>query len=242
MLKFNDKKHDYTSKLDPYFITGLTESEGSFSVGLHKDVRAKFKRNVNLRYKITMLENEIELLKEVESFFRCGYLYEHKDGTIDFVIRDYFSIKYILLPHFLKYPLRGTKYLDFLSFSEAINIIDNKEHLTEEGLLKLYKISKTMNSYREFSSSTDYCPKHTLEENIDFIPINGHYINGFIAGDGCLALNLSDKNFCRMSLQISQHINNKLLLTNIANYFKSPSKVYPHSFKSLQVTLSGVKL
>ena len=45
-----------------------------------------------------------------------------------------------------------------------------------------------------------------------------------------------------MSLQISQHINNKLLLVSIANYFKSPSKVYSHGTKYLQVTLSGTKL
>lgn len=55
--------------LNTYFITGLTESEGSFSVFVHKDSRAKFKINVGLRYKITMLSNELTLLKMVESFF-----------------------------------------------------------------------------------------------------------------------------------------------------------------------------
>lgn len=48
------------------------------------------------------------------------------------------------------------------------------------------------------------------------MPINGHYINGFIAGDGCLAFNTKDVNFGRMSWQISQHNNNKLLLLSIA--------------------------
>jgi hypothetical protein len=206
-------------KPDPDFITGLTESEGSFSVSIPKDTRAKFKRNVGLRYKITMLSNELTLLKMVESFFACGILSENKNGSVDFLIRDISSIRDKVLPHFLNHPLRGTKHLDFLSFKEAFTIINSKEHLLEDGLFKLYTISKTMNSYRKFIGNDDYSPSHTIRGNSNYISFNGHYVNGFIAGDGCLSLTLMDKNFCKMSLQISQHINNKLLLLDIANYF-----------------------
>jgi hypothetical protein len=242
MSKINNNENKLIIKLDSNFITGLTESEGSFSVSVYKDNRAKFKRNVALRYKITMLKNEIELLKMVESFFGCGVLSQNEDGTVDFAIRDYYSIKNILIPHFLKCPLMGTKHLDFMSFKGAFDIINNKEHLMEEGLNKIYKISKTMNTYRKFLESDCYSPNYDLEKNINFKPLNGHYVNGFIAGDGCLALSLRNKSFGKMSLQISQHINNKLLLICIANYFKSPSKVYPHGPKSLQISLNGIKL
>lgn len=228
--------------LNPEFITGLTESEGSFSVSMHKDTRAKFKRNVGLRFKINMLSNELALLKMVKSFFDCGVLFENKDGSVDFIICDISSIKDKVIPHFLRYPLRGTKYLDFLSFKEAFIIIKNKEHLSEEGLFKLYTISKSMNNYRKFLEKDYYSPSHVVKGNFDYIPVNGHYINGFIAGDGCLSLTLTDKNFCKMTLQISQHINNRLLLLDIANYFKSPHKVYRHDKNSLQITLNGIKL
>lgn len=33
-----------------------------------------------------------------------------------------------------------------------------------------------------------YSPNHTIENNIDYIPIDGHYINGFIAGEGIVKL------------------------------------------------------
>jgi hypothetical protein len=59
-------------KLNPNFITGLTEAEGCFSVGVYKNKTAKFKRSVRLEFTITMLENEKELLSMVESFFNCG--------------------------------------------------------------------------------------------------------------------------------------------------------------------------
>jgi hypothetical protein len=63
-----------------------------------------------------------------------------------------------------------------------------------------------------------------------------------IAGDGCLALNTKDAGFARMSLQVSQHKDNKFLLFSIANYFKSSNKIYNHATHSVQLTLSGIKL
>jgi len=239
---FLNNQAKITLRLNPDFVTGLTESEGSFSIIRHKDDRAKFKVNVSLRFKITMLNNEIELLKMVKSFFGCGFILHNKDGSMDFTIRDINSIDNILIPHFLKYPLRGTKHLDFISFKKAFDIFSSKEHLTEKGMNELNIISKEMNTFREFPNSTYYSPLHAIENNMEYITLNGHYINGFIAGDGCLALSLRDRSFGKMSLQISQHINNKLLLICIANYFQSPLKVYPHGPKSLQITLNGIKL
>jgi hypothetical protein len=224
--------------LDPYFVTGLTEAEGSFSVIKHKDIRALYKVNISLRFKITMLDNEFELLNMVKSFFNCGFITSNKDGSVDYVVRDIESIKSIIIPHFTKYPLRGTKYLDFLSFKKAVSIMLDKEHLTQGGINKISDIIDSMNTYRDFSNIIHYSPAHAQENNKKYIPLNGNYVNGFIAGDGCLALNLNDQNFGRMTLQISQHINNKSLIISIANYFKSPSKVYPHSAKSVQLTLS----
>jgi len=45
-----------------------------------------------------------------------------------------------------------------------------------------------------------------------------------------------------MSLEVTQYKNNRLLLENIANYFKSPFKVYYHSLDSIQLNLNGIKL
>ena len=240
LKKTSFKLHKPSLKMDPYFITGLTEAEGSFSVMKFKDKRAKFDIYVGLRFKITMLSNETELLNMVKSFFDCGTIRIGRDDTINFEVRDLNSLNKYIIPHFCHYPLRGTKYLDFISFKEASDIINKKKHLTKEGLNEIIEMSNSMNSYRKFSK--EYCPVHTIENNPLYIPLSGHYINGFIAGDGCLALNTKDKGFGRMSLQVSQHKNNKIFLFSLANYFKSPNKVYYHDTNSVQLTLSGIKL
>jgi hypothetical protein len=118
-------------------------------------------------------------------------------------------------------------------------LFESKKHLTNEGLNMLYNISKTINKSRELPKEEYYSPNHTKEENINYIPIDGHYISGFIAGDGCLILNLGNTKFSVMSLSISQHKNNRLLMNNIAKYFNNPSKVYLGRPNDVNIVLMG---
>lgn len=43
---------------------------------------------IGLRFKITMLANETDLLRKVHSFFGYGTLSINKDGTVDFIVLD----------------------------------------------------------------------------------------------------------------------------------------------------------
>jgi hypothetical protein len=146
-----DNKLELISKLNPYFITGLIEAEGSFSITKHKDKRATNEVIIGLSFRITMLSNEIKLLNMIKEFFGCGYLsIEDKRGAITFAIRDINSINNIIIPHFTDYPLRGTKYLDYLAFKKVVDLINSKKHLTKEGFDEIINISHNMNSYRKF--------------------------------------------------------------------------------------------
>lgn len=226
------------AKLDPYFVTGLTEAEGSFSVIKGRDARAKFGMNILLRFKITMLVNEIGLLNKVQAFFGVGTVnIDDKRGTVDFIVRDKIGLG-VIKEHFLKYPLRGTKFLDMVDFVRALDLMEENLHRTEEGLNLIVKLAEGMNYLR-----TDYSqfpPIHTIKDNPQFIPINGHFINGFIAGDGCLFLK-TKSNFGSMGIQISQHHLNRSLLQEILYYFNPDSKVFTHGkgTKSVQITLGG---
>jgi LAGLIDADG endonuclease len=68
-----DYSDNNDSVLNPNFITDLSDAEGCFSVHVSKDKRAKLTRNVKLEFTIKMLENEIELLFMVRSFFQLWH-------------------------------------------------------------------------------------------------------------------------------------------------------------------------
>lgn len=56
----------------------------------------------------------------------------------------------VIIPHFDKYSIYGAKLLDYQSFRKCIEIIKNKEHLTENGAEKIKKLVSNMNRKRKF--------------------------------------------------------------------------------------------
>lgn len=236
---FQEESRSESIKLDPYFVTGLTEGEGSFSIIKIRDIRAKFGMTVMLRFKITMLVNELPLLNAVHSFFGVGYLdVDDKRGVAEYQVRDKKSLG-LIKEHFLKYPLRGTKFLDFCDFLQALELMEKNLHRSEDKLKLIISLSEGMNSFRKDYSK--FPPIHTIRGNSRYIPLSGNYINGFIAGDGCLYLR-TKSNFGSMGIQISQHTNNSNLLREIMDYFNSNLKVSVHGKESIQITIGGKKL
>ena len=51
----------------------------------------------------------------------------------------------IIVNHFENYPLVSKKQGDFLLFKSVIQLMTNREHLTEEGLLKIVSIRASLN-------------------------------------------------------------------------------------------------
>lgn len=120
-----------------------------------------------------------------------------------------------------------------------MSIFEQKINRTEEGFKLLVNLSYNMNRYRKDYSN--FPSSHTIKGSHNYTPINGHFINGFIAGNGALYLK-TKSNFGSMGIQISQHINNKPLTGEIADYFNPNIKIHPHGKDSIQVTIGGRKL
>ena len=51
----------------------------------------------------------------------------------------------VIIPHFDKYPLITQKRADYLLYKQAIMLIAEKKHLTEEGLQELVNIRASVN-------------------------------------------------------------------------------------------------
>lgn len=67
---------------------------------------------------------------------------------VDYVVTKLTDITDKVLPLFHKNPIQGVKYLDFLDFVSVVKLMNNKIHLTEEGLDQIRKIKAGMNRQR----------------------------------------------------------------------------------------------
>ena len=79
---------------------------------------------------------------KIIDYLGCGYLSPRND-IIDYHVTKFRDIVEKIIPFFDKYPVLGVKQKDFSDFKLVAQIIKDKEHLTEQGLLKVMEIKST---------------------------------------------------------------------------------------------------
>lgn len=79
-------------------------------------------------------------------------------------------------------------------------------------------------------STLEFLPLHCNKANDSYIPINGNYISGLIAGDGSIgiypsSLTFNNKSFCSIYLAITQHKKDINLMNEIKYFFNVNNKI-----------------
>jgi hypothetical protein len=99
------------------------------------------------------------LLEKIQSFF-SGVGDIKNVSTRDSVIYNVTKIKDIttvIIPHFDKYYLFTQKRADFLLFSSVVELMNKKEHLSREGLIKILAIKASLNKGLSNDLKEDFC-------------------------------------------------------------------------------------
>ena len=132
------------NKLNPWFITGLSDSESSFIVNITKKPKYKTGYDVSLSFSICLNENDKALLENIQSYFGIGQIYKHTQNSYSYRVQSVKDLQ-VIITHFDKYPLITQKKADYLLFKEIVNIILLKKHLSKEGLEKIVGIKDSIN-------------------------------------------------------------------------------------------------
>jgi hypothetical protein len=97
-------------------------------------------------FKVALHSKDLALIKQIQSFFGVGSISRDKrDNQAVFSVSSVKDLINVIIPHFDKYPLITQKRADFLLFKWIVEMINRKEHLTEEGLRKIASIKAAMN-------------------------------------------------------------------------------------------------
>lgn len=95
-------------------------------------------------------------MEAIKEFLGKGSLIlDNKNQVIRFNMESFVDINQLLVPLFKDHPLQSGKVKDYSDFIKALDIINNKEHLTENGFLKLLEIKSQMNFQRVELDSED---------------------------------------------------------------------------------------
>jgi hypothetical protein len=133
-------------RLDPWFVTGLTEGEGCFCVSFA--LRSKLKVGLEARpsYALSLNERDRELLGDLQTYFGCDWIRQSRsDRTFKYEARSVHDLLDRIVPHFEAYPLRGVKRRAFEGFAMVCQMIGQGDHLRPEGMERIVRIAYEMN-------------------------------------------------------------------------------------------------
>lgn len=174
------------NKLDPYYVTGFTDGEGCFYIGISPDSRSSLNYRVKLTFQIGLHKKDEELLNLIKSYFGVGTINKLAGDSVIYRVTSIEDLQ-IILDHFDRYPLITQKYKDYLLFKQAYELIKNKEHLTMNGLRKIVSIKASINlklSSSLMEAFSDIEPL-LIPEVEDRKILNYNWLAGFTDAEGC---------------------------------------------------------
>jgi hypothetical protein len=65
--------------LDPWYITGLVDGEGSWGLSINKDEKRKLGYVITVSFEIGLDSKDLDILKGLQSYFKVGGIYK-KNG------------------------------------------------------------------------------------------------------------------------------------------------------------------
>lgn len=132
--------------LMPWFITGLTEGEGCFSISFTLKERLKLGIETRPSFSISLNQRDLDLLKEVHVFFKCGSIrYSRADRTYKYEVRSISDLMESVILHFKHYSLQGSKLKDFKIFEAVCISIKSNLHRNRNHLIAIINSAYQMN-------------------------------------------------------------------------------------------------
>jgi len=238
----------YSSTIvNPGVWSGLIDGEGSFSIIVDRNKARKLGWRVQLKFQIGLHTKDLNLLYLLQQHLDgIGSIHLARNRDIVNYSIDSMEDLNKLIFHLEKYPLLTQKAADFLLFKKAVEIVNNKAHLTVQGVNKIVNIKASMNlglSDILKSEFAGYTPVERPVINYDNVILDPYWISGFVSADGNFDVRIPSTNSklgyrVQLRFRISQHSRDFILMQKIVEYFGS-GKIYKYSGKSA-VSLSIV--
>lgn len=220
-----NNNNNTNSTLHPYWVTGFTDAEGSFSIKFTKSNSYKLGWRIQPQFTIKLHERDLALLQRIKEFFGVGTLI--KDGTkIAYTVKSIEDLTKVIIPPFERFPLLTKKFADFVIFKEIVFIMANKEHLLIENFKKILSLKANLNlglSEELKKAFPDIIQLPRPDVPLREIP-NPQWLTGFIDGEGCFIINISKSSSTHktdkvwLTFQITQHSRDTMLMQSIVKY------------------------
>ena len=127
-----------------YYLAGFTDGEGSFNVSFRPRQDYQIPWKVSVTFNVSQKDEVILTL--FKKHLGCGTMRNRGDGVWYYEVNNLNAIVENVIPFFERFPfLSAKKKRDFSKFKQIVALIQNKAHLSEEGIKKILDIRSDMN-------------------------------------------------------------------------------------------------
>ncbi len=140
------KEQIQRKKLDPNYVCGFIDGEGSFSIsiGKHKTLKRGFE--VRPEFEIELRKDDQEILERILITIGVGRIYDCQYDRYGwyphskYKITSIWDMKEFLFPFLDTNPLQAKKGKSYVLFKEIVLMLCEKKHLSDEGFNLIVKL------------------------------------------------------------------------------------------------------
>lgn len=232
-------KDNNTENLNPNFISGLIDAEGSFIISVRQ--RSKLKKDnwiVQASFQMRMNSKDLALLVLVQQFFNGIGSFSHNTNTntVNYTITKLSDFVNIIIPHFKNYPLISAKSTDFQLWAQCIEMMNNKQHLTDSGLNEILSLKSILNwglseKIKAQFPNTKSLDRPTFE--VSNLPLDPYWVSGFSEGDSSFYVQIFNEKRVTVVYNIELHDREVPLLYKLKEFFGGIGNVNVYSARSI---------
>ena len=131
-------------RLSADWVVGFVDGEGCFFVGINRQPSMKIGWQVLPEFRVVQHERDVTILTRLQEFFGSGQVTVNHGDRKELRIRGLQQLSEVVR-FFKAHPLRTVKRSSFECFAEVIDLMQQGDHLTEEGLTRIRRIISRMN-------------------------------------------------------------------------------------------------
>ncbi len=168
LMEISNGKEDFS--LSPWWVTGITDAKGSFSINFTS------KTHVYCVFEVNIRGHSKSILYYLQRYFNCGeiMLVNEKYNIYKFIVTNNEDLYNNILPHFDKYSLVTSKNLDYLDFKKVVLMCKDRFDVFNIHRRKIIFIKNNMNSKRSFEE------RHHFYKDLDIKNLNLDWVYAFI--------------------------------------------------------------
>ena len=131
-------------RLNTQWIAGFVDGEGCFHVAINRQPKMRIGWQVLPEFRVVQHKRDRKVLEQLQDTLGCGHITVNHGDRLEVRVRGLKALNKLVV-FFRENQLHTTKKHSFEIFAQIIELMNNEEHLSKQGIRKIAQLASKMN-------------------------------------------------------------------------------------------------